>query len=238
MRFRPQLYFCCCDLWVPLTSCDFGPASNCVCGADYPRKGVRVPTVPAGCQAGDVTDLGCFFTRLRGLFTGHFPWGFRPTLSSLGSRAFSARSLRKMGYEVPTPCTPQQAPRLSPQLSPPQMRPLSHQPPALPCGRPQDRLGNQWALLPALFPSGPLPRAVGQQRLEGRTRGTGPSSPALPARPLSPQGIQPSSFLGPLSYRLVTGSVCVGLLGLLAATPQHLPGAVARSGSRAWMAKW
>lgn len=33
-------------------------------------------------------------------------------------------------------------PQLSPQLSPPQMRPPSRQPPALPCGRPQDQLGN------------------------------------------------------------------------------------------------
>lgn len=39
-------------------------------------------------------------------------------------------------------------PPLSLQLSPSQMRPPSCQPPALPCGRPQDQLGNTAAAAP------------------------------------------------------------------------------------------
>lgn len=103
-------------------------------------------------------------------------------------------------------------PQLSPQLSPPQMRPPSRQPPALPCGRPQDQLGNAAGCRsPAVLLAVGLPVLCAGVASGWMAGPPGPHSP-LPACLLGVfflRGLGTPFFPGSPARPVKAGSICM-----------------------------
>lgn len=131
------------------------------------------------------------------------------------------------------------------------MRPPSRQPPVLPCGRPQDQLGNaarcrsHAMLLSLAFPLSYCTglAVAGWQGPWGLTH---PFCPSLPARYLPSMGLLARSSPVPLSSHPKAGSICGG--GPHSTCQEPLPGAGAGAGDRqpferspsweAWFQSW